>query len=380
VALAAAPDGTDDWLAARLQARVPYDQLVRDLLIAAGPTPRTFLTANEGKPENLAAGTARAFLGINLDCAQCHNHPFARWTRDQFWQTAAFFARPLPAREGMPVRLEVKIPGTERVLGPKLLSGAPVAWPEAPDDQAGRRLLAAWVTAGDNPYFARNAVNRLWAHYFGTGLIEPLDDLSVDNPNGAPALLDDLAHALVEGGFDLNYLTRAILGSRAYQLASARATGDGALFTAAAVRGLTGEQLFDSLRIAAGLPLLRPDLDPPGLVAERAAFATRFHVERPGSAQRSILQALALMNGRLTAGLTDARTAPTLAGVADAPFLDTAGKVETLFLAALGRRPTAEEAAPLIRYVDRTAGRDPRSALADVFWALLNSAEFSTNH
>ncbi|QJW93736.1 DUF1549 domain-containing protein [Frigoriglobus tundricola] len=389
--LAAMADGTDEWLAVQLRQNAPYDRIVRDLLVAPAarpgsgpPVPRAFLALNEGKPDNLAASAARAFLGVNLDCAQCHDHPFARWTRDQFWQTAAFFARPTPAGGGKPARLEVKVLNTDRAVGPRLLTDAPVSWPETLEEDTGRRVFAGWLTAADNPYFARNAVNRLWAQFFGTGLVEPLDDLSGENPASVPPLLDDLTRAFVSSGYDLALLTRAIVLSRAYQLSSLAPAGAGAsgprLFSRAAVRGLTGEQLYDSLRVAAGFAPLRPDLDPPAVLGERSRFAAQFYVERPGSAQRSILQSLSLMNGGTTAALTDPQAAPTLAGVAGAPFLDTAGQVDALFLAALGRTPTASESAAFVKYAEAAEPKDRPKRLADIFWALLNSAEFSTNH
>lgn len=344
----------DDWLTRQVRAHTPYDRLVRDLLLGA---PAGFLSAGEFKPENLAANTTRAFLGINLDCAQCHNHPFARWTREQFWETAAFFTRDR----------RITVPDTNRKpLAPRLLNGQVPQWPAAPAADSGRQALAVWVTARANPYFARNAVNRLWADLLGTGLVEPLDDLSDDNPASQPRVLDDLAAAFAASGFDLRYLTETIVLTRAYQLASVGPASDPSLFARAAVRGLTGEQLYDSLRVAAGLPPQRDDLTPATGPDERQAFAARFRIERSGTAQRSILQSLALMNGPLT----DPKSTPTLRAVVGSPFLDARGKVTALYLAALGRKP-GDEAARV---------STDAAALADLFWALLNSTEFSTNH
>lgn len=382
-------DDVEPWLAARLRENRGYDRLAHDLLTAnpgkarAGPAPLAFLAAGEYKPELLAANTARAFLGVNLDCAQCHNHPFARWTRDQFWQTAAFFARPRAAGGDASPRLEVTVPSSGKAVAPRLLTGGPPTWPKELGPDTGRFLLARWVTARDNPYFAKNAVNRAWANLFGTGLVEPLDDLSGDNPPSHPALLDDLAKAFADSGFDLRYLTTALARTKAYQFASAVPRGgsdDPRLFARSAVRGLTGEQLYDSLRVAAGLAAERPDLDPMEAFRQRKEFAEKFRLERPAAAGRSILQSLSLMNGQFTRGLTVA-DAPTLRAVAGSPFLDTRGRVEALYMAALGRKPAAEEAAPVVEYVEKGgADADAKAALADVFWALLNSSEFSTNH
>jgi len=134
--------GFEDWLATRLAENAPYDRMIHELLVVPAmalpaarpgpgqvPGPRAFLTASELKPENLAASTTRAFLGINLECAQCHDHPFARWTRDQFWETAAFFARPAPGGDLASVRLTLLVPATSRALTPRLLDGAEPGWP-----------------------------------------------------------------------------------------------------------------------------------------------------------------------------------------------------------------------------------------------------------
>ncbi len=401
-------DEFENWLAVRIRDKTPYDQLVRELLSVPSTglrragggrdevgQPRSFLSANEFLPENLAAATTRAFLGINLECAQCHNHPFARWTRDQFWETAAFFARPgaeskkreekgpAQGRRGV---LELTIPSTNRVVSASSLTGETLDWPERLEADTGRLVLAKWVTTDRNPYFARNAVNRLWAHFFGAGLVEPLDDLSGEDPAGQPELLEELAGNFASSGFDLASLVKALVLSRAYQLradGSADGVSEGGprLFARMPVRGLTGEQLYDSLRVAAGLPVERLDLATNDAVRSRRRFAARFLIERPAEAERSVAQALTLLNGKLSTELTDPAKSPTLGAVADAPFLETRGKVETLFLAALGRTPHEDETAPFITHVEKTgAANDPVKAMADVFWVLLNSTEFNTNH
>ncbi len=341
-------DDVERWLAVRLQANAPYDRLVLELLSfpsngkisatadqAPAGASHSFYAASEFKPENLAANTTRAFLGINLDCAQCHDHPFSRWTREQFWQTAAFFSRPSPAAKGKPPRLELAIANTDKVVTPVLLTNRELKWPDQLEADTGRQLLARWVTSPDNPYLARNAVNRLWACFLGAGLVEPLDDLSSDNPPSHPELLDELSQAFIASGFDLNYMTKALILSRAYQQSSATpsaasakasAADDARLFARMPVRALTGEQLYASLRIAAGLPSERDDVAGPEASVARQRFVAQFRVERAATAQRSIVQALALMNGRLTSDLTDVQTSPALCAVASAPFLDCAGE------------------------------------------------------
>jgi hypothetical protein len=392
-------DDFERWVTVRLQADTPYDRIVRELLttpVASGipaavtrrevVTPIGFFAASENKPENLAANATRAFLGVNLDCAQCHDHPFARWTRDQFWQTAAFFAPPICDKAGKLVLAVLTIPNTKKSLAPMLMDGSPLAWPDSLAADTGRRLLATWVTAKDNPYFARNAVNRLWTQVYGTALVEPLDDLSGEaGSTGAnAALLTELADKFVVSGYDLKYMTQAFVLTRAYELAAVvrdEKPSDPRLFARMPVRGLSGEQLYDSLRTAAGLPPERDDTGRGQGLDARKRFAAQFRVERTVTAERSITQALSLMNGRGTADLTDPAKNPTLAGVVDAPFLDTQGKVETLFLAVLGRKPTTNQAQAMAEYVNGGGPEnDSRRALGDVFWALVNSTEFNTNH
>ena len=388
----------DLWLARQLQTRAGYDALVRSLLSAPARgsgvsqldrpdllAASFFDAVGESKPEMLAANTARAFLGLNLDCAQCHDHPFARWTQDQFWQTAAFFSRPVPASDTAPVRLEIAVPDTERKLAPKYLSSAAeVPLPEQLGPHTGRELLGRWVTSPDNPYFARNAVNRLWSRFCGAGLVEPLDDLSEDNASPHAALLQELTDAFVASGYDTTYLTRAILLSRPYRLASRPSDTAEAEepqhFALGAVRGLTGEQLYDSLCVVAGVPTRLPEETSRQMQADRKLFIVRFHVDRPAQADRSILQALTLMNGQVTSEWTHAERSPTVAA-ALAPFLSEEESVEMLFLAAYSRPPLTDEMSPSIAHLRKAQGEaGRRQALADIFWALVNSAEFNTNH
>jgi Protein of unknown function (DUF1549)/Protein of unknown function (DUF1553) len=364
----------ETWLAAEFRKGTGFNNIARKLLTAnrnsEKSVPTTFLTAGEYKPENLAANTTRAFLGINLDCAQCHDHPFARWTREQFWETAAFFARPTLIDKK--ITFEMPLPGGKKTVGPKLLEETELKWPDTRTDDSARTLLADWVSAKQNPYFARNIVNRAWAQMFGLGLVEPLDDLSGQNPASHPELLDELAKAFADSGFDRKFLYTALVRTQVYQLSSVGTSTNPRLYARAAVRGLTGEQLYDSLRVASGLPPIREDLDPLQANRERRKVAEQFRVDRPGLAQRSILQSLSLMNNTRTAEFTDPATTPTLKAVAEAPFLDARGKVEALFLAAYARKPTADEL--------KLLKADDAASLADLFWALLNSAEFHTNH
>jgi len=431
-----APD-FDAWLRRKVADNAGHDKIAREIVTLSlespdggrrgigpfdrrdgEPTPLAYYLAKEAKPENLAAGTARTFLGIRIECAQCHDHPFARWKRDEFWGYAAFFGgvqRQGPADQFGPIReipdrRELAIPGTERVVQAGFLDGGEPQWRFKVSP---RGTLADWLVAPENPYFARAGVNRAWAQLFGVGLVDPVDDLSDANPPSHPELLDELAAEFARHGYDPKFLLRALTASRAYQLTS-DATGasqnDPRLFSRMAVKGLSPEQLYDSLLQATGQPAEVNQQPYRVQGGPRADFVQKFsrRDEKPTEAQTSILQALAMMNGQLIVQSTSIAQGATLGAVAEAPFLDDAGKVETLFLAALTRKPRPEELERVLAYLNRKAGGPfgvamletltsgigavvrgqrppaPRSgknqALADVFWAILNSSEFLLNH
>ena len=416
--------GFETWLKLQLADNVGYDRLTRELLTESigsrnglefftskEPSARTFYAAKEYRPESLAAGAARVFLGVRVECAQCHNHPFAKWKREQFWSLAAFFSgiksQPLGDVIGPgdydATKKDIMIPGTDKVVQARFLDGSQPDWQKSTSTRA---TLADWITAPKNPYFARATVNRVWAYFFGTGLVEPIDEMiGTESASSHPELLNLLAGEFIEQKFDLKFLIRAITATAAYQRTSAGPRGekgvpesqaDPALFARMSVRGLTPEQLFDSLTMATGFRD-SGDTNPfgefLGKESARSKFLTKFanQTERPIMAQTSILQALSLMNGKITSDATSLEHSETLAALLDAPFLSTADRIETLYLAALSRKPNVKELDRTMRFIDDAvqsakAGDDAKSrrvayngAVADVFWAILNSSEFVLN-
>jgi hypothetical protein len=373
------------WVGERLKEGAGYDRIARDLIAGRGAGAQTFDQASESRPENLAATVSRVFLGVKLECAQCHDHPFAEWKRKQFWEFAAFFANVTapggPRREGGPgfVR-EIKIPNTNRKAQARFIDGALPRWSAEGDDP--RAVLADWAVRPENLDFARAGVNRLWARYFGVGLVDPVDGFDKSNPPSHPELLEELAGAFVKSGFDERFVTEAILRSRAYGLAStavAAGADDPRAFARAAVRGLTAEQLYDSYRVALGLE------DGPRRFQQdqaRRAFLERFPAQdRPADGALSVLQALYLMNGPPAVEAARARSNPVLGVLAERAASRPERCVEELFMAVLTRRPRPAERSKLAKYVrEGGASKDPKKALADVCWALLNSVEFLTNH
>jgi hypothetical protein len=381
------------WLRRQLLDNAPYDQMVRDILTsgagvqaAAGgsdPTPAAFYQVNGNQPENLAASASKLFLGIKLECAQCHDHKFTDLTREQFWGMAAFFTTAQP--QGANAGRQIVIPNTPKVVQARFLDGTEPSWHEGED---ARVVLANWVASADNPYFARAGANWLWDHFFGVGLVHPYDDMIPEHAPSHPELLDELADQFTRNNFDMKYLIRAITASRAYNLSSMAPAGSARqapqLFARMGVRGLTADQLFASLAEATGYrdSLRQGQLAGFG-VSSRAEFLAKFSnaSDNPTEVQTSILQALAIMNGRFMDDVTSLERSEMLAAVTDGPFKDPAQRIEALYLAALSRPPRPAESARLVRYV--TSGsptHDPKKALGDVFWALLNSGEFVTNH
>jgi hypothetical protein len=414
--------GFETWLRTKLQQNTSYDAMVRELLTApmgngggrnpfggpqnGAPSPVAFYLAKDVKPENLAAAASRLFLGVKIECAQCHNHPFAEWKREQFWSFAAFFAGLQRQGQGDFVaagretadRRELAIPGTERVVQAAFLDGQQPKWKS---DTSARATLADWMTSKDNPYFARAAVNRTWGYFFGTGIVDPVDEMvGGEHTPSHPELLDELARQFADHDFDLKFLIRAITSSRAYQLSSVtthKSQEDPQQFARMPLRGLSAEQLFDSIAQATGYQ--EPNNGNPrlkfGNQGVRGRFLTQFsnQSDKATEVQTSILQALSMMNGQVTAAATDLERSETLSALLDAPFMDTTERVETLYLVTLARKPTPRELSRMVTYVEGggSAGEAPEAnsadkekhynqALADVFWVLLNSGEFFLNH
>lgn len=397
----------ESWLRKQLARNAGYDQLVRELLTAPirpgdmqnpyGNTqaedgaPLAFFLAKDLKPENLAASTSRLFMGVKLECAQCHHHPFASWKREQFWNLAAFFAGIQRQQRGDLVspggertdKYEMVIPGTERLVQAVFLDGKE---PRFKYGVAPRKTFAEWLTARDNPYFARATVNRLWAYFFGIGLIDPVDEMvGAEHVASHPELLAELSKEFAAHKFDLKFLIRAITASKAYQLTSAAPAGfpdQPPLFARRGIRGLTPEQFFDSVATAIGYQDAMPasQRGPFGPAnSPRTEFLTKFanQSDKATEHQTSILQALTLMNGKLVADATSIERSETLAAVADAPFMDMKERIETLYLATLSRRPSDKE---LLRLAGFVGAEKDKGALADILWALLNSGEFMLNH
>ena len=386
--------GLESWLRRQFAARVRFDNLVADLLTAQGDGttgPALYYASLEAKPEKLAASTAAIFLGLQIQCAECHDHPFDHWKQRDFWGYAAFFAQLKRPNGSAPFggfaiedreSGEVTLPGTDQVVPPRFPTGelAP------PDGYGSRRArLAIWMASRDNPYLPRAAVNWAWFLLFGRGLVHPVDDHGPHNPPSHPEILDALTDYFIDMGFDWTLLVQTLAMTEAYQLSSATSTATPPeLFARHLPQTLPAETFYDILvqATAVGLPS-RPSssgaarfLNDPA----RQDFVMRMQAansREPTHYEAGLPQALLLMNGPLIEQAVSPDNGPLLRALA-APFLSDEQRLEIIYLATLCRYPNSQERSIFAEQLKET---DAASlALADVLWAIVNSSEFRMNN
>lgn len=392
------------WLKQSLRENRPADRIVRELLLAQGNLytsgPVAFYFVDQ-TPEDLAETTAQLFLGIRMQCAKCHHHPFEAWSQEDYYGLAAFFTRVerKDTKEGgrfggaQSVRLkatgQVLHPNTGKVVPPRLL-GSPV--PGNVEHADPRQPLADWITAKENPYFARNLVNRYWGYMVGRGLVESIDDQRATNPASHPELLDALTRDFTAKGFDFKHLLRTICNSRAYQLASEikpTRDADGMFITHRQPRRLSAEVLLDAVNQATETSEAFKSLPPgtraislpdPTVISSfldifgRPKRTTTCECER--GARPDLNQVLHLANSlKLHDKVSDerGRVNRLVTGVKN-----DAEIVEELYLATLTRLPTAAERATVQRLLAQAPSR--REGFEDLMWTLLNLGEFAFNH
>ena len=392
------------WLKNSLRGNRGMDQFVRELLLAQGNLyahgPVAFYFVDQ-TPEDLAETTAQIFLGIRMQCAKCHHHPFEAWSQEDYYGLAAFFARiqrkdtKEEGRYGgaqsirMAATGQVKHPGTGQVISPRWLGQTTEKTPDALDP---RQPLADWLTSGANPYFARNLVNRTWGYLFGRGLIEPIDDLRATNPPTHPELLEALTKDFVARGFDMKHLLRTICNSRGYQLASELSPtrdADGMFFTHRRPRRLPAEVLLDAVNQAAGVQEKFDKLPPETRAISLAdSSISSYFLDTFGKPKRTttcecergdrsdLSQVLHLVNSdKLQQKLADPKGRLGLLILAKKT---DAEMIEDLYLATLSRGPTAQEQETVRRLLAAAPSR--KEGFEDLLWTLLNCAEFVFNH
>ncbi len=373
------------WLRSRLANNGSLEELVIALVRARETEPPSGFYRAEADPRDLGESFSRSLLGIRLECARCHNHPYDRWSQTDYHAFAALFAR--VRRDGDRIITasvgEVEHPRTRHPVPPRAL-GMPESF-DTPTDR--RELLTVWLKGPGRPLLARSLVNRIWRHLMGRGLVEPVDDLRQGNPPLHPRLLQELTSTCLQSDFNLRSLVRAIVSSRAYGLESRAVPGNRAdqqLFSHYLTRPLSGAVLADALARATGVPDLFPG-QPAGTTAQslvdprtpsepldalgRCRRGDACDAAPAGPGLRGALYLLnnAVLQEKLSTGI--------VASLANSP-LEAA--VEELTLRTLSRLPSPEERDRWRKFL---AGRsDRKEALEDLLWALINSREFAFNH
>jgi hypothetical protein len=415
------------WLAEAFSQNRGWDGIVNDLLTASGdhdqhPETTFWLAAvndaKQGQPEaaKATAAVSRLFLGVRLECCECHNHPFTPLLQTDFWGTAAFFAQTHStgagqaaakteskvqvfeqanfavrkkkgegAKEGTPAPFgSVKIPFLEdKTVEVKYLGGSS---PSIQGQTKLRPVFAAWLTTGENPYFARAAVNKLWANFFGRGIVDPIDDMQAESTNTHPELLKLLAEEFAASEFDQKHLVRCICNSQVYQRTSQPSPenkSDDVLYSKMPLKIMTADMLYDSLGAALGHRVSDAEQRGNKLGKKRGGgpreeFRKFFHADADDDAgivadyTHGVPQVLRLMNSRQINDTTAAVT--SLMAVSSVPDKVIRG----LYLTVLSREPNAGEIKSAKKFVSGTGA--PAEGYGDLMWVLLNSSEFLFNH
>jgi hypothetical protein len=394
------------WLRDKIARNVRFDEVVKELLTATGNTfanpPANYYRVAKD-PQSLAEATAQLFLGVRMQCAKCHNHPFERWTQDDYYGMAAWFARvrqkpelvngkPDPkaaetvvvARDG-----EVTQPRTGKVMKPHYPGGADA---DVATGRDRREVFADWLTKPGNPFFARSVANRVWFHLTGKGIVDPVDDFRESNPASNDELLDALAADFEKSGYDLRHLVRTVMRSRTYQLSAVpneTNKDDAKYFSHATAKLLTAEQLLDALCDVTGVPEKFAGL-PAGTRAVQLpdgevnhpflkAFgqpARELACECERESDGNLGQALQLINGPTVN--EKVRNPNNRLGPLFAAKKSDADILTELYYAAMSRPPFPDETAVALAHVEKA--KDKRKAWEDVLWAVLNTREFLFRH
>ena len=369
-----------DWIRTQVASNTPYDRFVHEVLASKGTTrdqPQTAFWRVQREPDTAMESVTQLFLGVRFNCNKCHDHPFERWTQDQHWQLASFLAQvtreTVPAKDGHDEDEAIgngeKGEVTHQRTGQTAALSFPFEHAGMESGEAPRReQFATWVTASENPYFARNYINRLWAYLTGTGLIEPIDDMRAGNPPTNPELLKRLTAEFVDSGFDVRHMLRLICQSRTYQLSTRTNQwneDDHSNYSHAKARRLPAEVLFDAVYQATGAQPALAGQRPGTLAAQLVDSSTKTSdgfldlfgrppresiCECERSDSISLGQALNLVNGPTVANAVEASGNAIESLVEYEPSNELV--LEELYLRFLSRPPSPEESAQMLGYLD----------------------------
>ncbi len=398
------------WIREAMAADKPYDDFAREILAAIGDetkAPPTVWHKDIQTPDQFVDNASQVFLGTRLQCAQCHHHPYEKWSQDDYWGLAAFYGRVAVKTTQVPGLgvqnqqnqrrvLYVRSSGnvvnkrTNKTAVMKALDSEPM---EPDGDLDPRHKLVDWMVKADNPFFARAVANRYWAHFFGRGIVDPLDDMRVTNPPSNPELLDALAQDLVKNGYSLKHLIRTICKSRTYQLSSTPNEfnkHDRQAYSRYYPKRMSAEVLFDAVCQVTGSPSQFPNLPQDSHAPTRAimlpdeSFQSYFldvfgrpqrisACECERSHEANLAQSLHLLNSEEVQGKI-ARQGGRAEAMAKDPRPD-AEKVEELFLWAWGRKPSDKQWKLALDNIEANA-KNKKLAYENILWALVNTKEF----
>ena len=388
-----------NWLKDKLAKNVPFNLIVQELLGSTGGTftnPATNYYQIERDTLKVAENVAQVFMGMRLQCAQCHNHPFDQWTMNDYYGFAAFFAQigRKPAEDPRETVVfdsrggEVNHLVTKQPVKPKFLGGGVLE--KAGEDR--RKMLVEWLASPENPYFAKNLSNIIWSHFFGVGIIEPVDDVRVSNPASNPELLNELGKRFTDYRYDFKRLVRDICTSRTYQLSTRlndSNAGDERNFSHSLLRRQRAEVMLDTLTQVTATQNKFQGL-PKGARAVQIADGnvSNYFLRTFGRAERTTVcscevkmdpnlgQALHLMNGDITSKrISEGQLVKTMLDAKKEPQQI----VTTLYQRCFTRPPNEAELKPVMESI-AAEPNETQAILEDLFWALLNSKEFMFNH
>ena len=396
-----------EWVRAALAANMPYNQFVSALISAEGVLEEnkatSYIQRYERTPVFLTSQSTRLFLGLPMQCAECHDHKTESWRQEDFYGIAAFFTgidierRKMKMENAEEARMRdyrmineaegaLWVDDLKTSIPPRFLDGTEYKGPLSEK----RVALAQWMTGQTNPYFSKAIVNRIWKHFMGRAFVEPLDGFGEENQPTNPELLDWIAEDFVIHDYNLQHLMRIILNSEAYQRTSETNESnkdDELYYSHAYVKPLSAEQFFHSMLQATGFERLQKRRDRGQLEAMKQRHLDRFlfllnngEMEELEAFNGTVPQALMMINGTLVNDSANHKTRGSFIHYVLERWREPMERLEYIYLTVLSRLPTAKEKTYFQRYLERSLYRNKDLAYEDLYWVLLNSAEFSLNH
>ncbi|RKU05898.1 hypothetical protein C6501_19365 [Candidatus Poribacteria bacterium] len=411
--------GLTGWVREALETNMPYNLFVKELVAADGEVRKNgagnYVLRYETSPVYLTSHTSRLFLGLPMQCAECHDHKTEKWLQEDFYSIAAFFtgieSEEKEEYQGMDIignskmmqnflitnspkerMASYEFDGTRETVPPRFLDSAEEYKGELTKK---REALAEWMTAKTNPYFSKAIVNRVWKHFMGRAFVEPVDGFGEEYPATNPELLAWLAEDFVIHGYDLQHLMRTILNSQTYQRSSETNKSnedDEIYYSHAYMKPLSADQFFYSMLQATGFEELQQRKAGGQLKKVEIENMKREHLRRfiflldNGEMEEieafngTVPQALMMINGSLVNNSASYKERGSFVNYVLDNWRDTIDRVQFIYLTVLSRKPTSKEQTYFQRYLDRSLYRDKDLAYEDLYWVLLNSAEFSLNH